>query len=113
MLIKSVAAETLRILEAGYFVAPNGERLVLQPALAQAIEGTKLVAPHEAARLLDGIEPGPRDSLDIEVTDETTQAAARRLVSGECVSDLVLLNFASARNPGGGFLSGAKAQERT
>ena len=111
MSLKGVAAETLRILEAGYFVAPNGERLVLQPALAQAIEGTKLIAPREAARLLDGIEPGPRHLLDVEVTDETTQAAARRLVAVECVSDLVLLNFASARNPGGGFLNGAKAQE--
>lgn len=111
MSLKGVASETLRILEAGYFVAPTGERLVLQPALAQAIEGTQLVAPREAARLLDGIEPGPQQWPVIEVTDETTQAAARRLVAFESVSDLVLLNFASARNPGGGFLNGAKAQE--
>jgi uncharacterized protein (TIGR02452 family) len=47
----------------------------------------------------------------IEVTDETTQAAAHRLVSLEGGPDLVLLNFASARNPGGGFIKGAKAQE--
>jgi len=46
----------------------------------------------------------------VEVTPEGSMQAARRLVEagGEHVA---VLNFASARNPGGGYLRGAKAQE--
>ena len=111
MSLKEVATQTLQILDAGYFVAPSGERLSLQPALSEAIAGTCLYTPQQAADLLES--PGPTSGTRplVEVTDETTQVAAHRLVVTESVTDLALLNFASARNPGGGFINGAKAQE--
>ncbi len=111
MSLKEIATQTLEILDAGYILTADGRRLSLEPALSHAISGTRLYTPQHAAQLLGGPARLRGRPATIEVTDETTQVAARRLVQAESLSDLVVLNFASARNPGGGFLNGARAQE--
>jgi uncharacterized protein (TIGR02452 family) len=111
MSLKGTADETLALLEAGHFAAPDGRRIDLQAEQAQAVQGTCLYTPEQANALLAARSPSPGASPRIEVTGETTQIAARRLVLEERVDDPLLLNFASARNPGGGFVNGAKAQE--
>ncbi|MEN0061237.1 MAG: TIGR02452 family protein [Myxococcota bacterium] len=108
MSLKGTAKSTLEILSAGAYVAPSGTRRSIQPALRLAIEDTRLYRPGEVGPFY---EIPAASSAQIEVVEGTTQAWAQILVEEQGVRDLVLLDFASARNPGGGFLNGAKAQE--
>lgn len=109
MSLKDAARQTLALIEQGTYTAPSGAPVSIAEAQRAAVEGTLLYTPERLRELLQVASAGsaPR----IEVTDETTQRAARRLVQGEGAADLALLNYASARNVGGGFLGGARAQE--
>ena len=76
-----------------------------------AEEGTRVYSPDELASLrsVADEDSNPR----IEVIDATAQIAAKSL-SNESTgqkSPVAILNFAAAKNPGGGFLYGNRAQE--
>jgi uncharacterized protein (TIGR02452 family) len=106
----TIAAETIQVLEKGWYESPTGNRIELRASLEHAVKGTRLYEPHELERLKPLLEK--RFETRIEFTPETTLEAAARL-SREREDAVMCLNFASAKNPGGGFLGGAQAQEES
>jgi uncharacterized protein (TIGR02452 family) len=100
--LAAVARETVEILHNGQYVAASGARVSIGAEVTRAVAGTRLYLPTDVIA-----EPVAVCSEPIvEVTTESTVEAGRRLGP-----DAVALVFASARNPGGGFRTGAKAQE--
>ncbi|MEZ4445373.1 MAG: TIGR02452 family protein [Polyangiaceae bacterium] len=107
MSLEEAARQTLALLEAGRYTTASGATVDIVEPQARAVAGTRLYTPQTLATWREPAEETGLLGARVDVTDETTQQACQRL-AGERV---VALNFASARNPGGGFLNGAKAQE--
>ena len=91
---------------AGYYVNRLGENVDWSRAV-QAACSAKLSLPQDA--VLPTVLRHPFAETRIQVTNETTLGASRRLVSSRARP--LALNFANGVVPGGGFLGGARAQE--
>lgn len=102
----SVAKETLEVLKQKKYTSVNGKVVNISESLDAAIDRTKYYPADTEIELSATIT---QISPKFEVTNETTSQAAFRLVASG--KKIVILNFASARNQGGGFLGGAIAQE--
>lgn len=100
------AKETVSICEAGFYISPCGKRLELKTQIEAAVNETVLYSPENLLKLT---RDRPTSQTVFDVQNETTCNALARLA--EVGGHVGCLNFASARNPGGGFLTGAQAQE--
>ncbi len=99
---RKIAQETLDIVAAGHYMPLVGHKQSI--ALGTRAMGSTLFGPG----LL-----GNAETL-VDVVDETTLQAAHDLAQGPRRAHGVgVLNFASGKNPGGGFLRGTQAQEET
>lgn len=104
--------ETQLAFEQGWYEY-EGRRVDLSADLDDMRRGTLLYLPGELRRLPFAEGMG---QTRVEVTAESTLEAVERLAgagNGAGAGRVAVLNFASARNPGGGVARGARAQEES
>jgi uncharacterized protein (TIGR02452 family) len=95
-------------LEAGFlgFYDHSGEKIGWEHVVKAACAGKVSINPDMP---LPKNSKAPKTQTIIEITNETTLGASKRLI--ESGLKPLALNFANGKHPGGGFLQGARAQE--
>jgi uncharacterized protein (TIGR02452 family) len=104
-LAESLGRSAVEAIELGYYLTDDG-KVEWSEAVRAACESKVSIAP-ETELPTRGTSPVPETI--VQVTNETTLAASKRLVVGG--KRPLALNFANGTETGGGFLRGATAQE--
>lgn len=112
----TIAEETLSTLQCGLYTNRLNQRVELADLVQSSLATTRLITPAQWPAIEEQARKQAKSDADpcpITITPETTLQATERLVLAEGLKGVCALNFASAKNAGGGFKNGARAQEET
>jgi uncharacterized protein (TIGR02452 family) len=106
--------QTVEIVERGSYTSPRGRAVDIAREVRACLDGTRFFSPEALEQLRQETLARPAEGFDtaFEVVNETTLAGIARLLA-DGGGPVAALNFASAKNPGGGFLGGSQAQEES
>ena len=110
---KGMAKDTLEILAKKYYINENNEKISIENEMQNCIEETVLYSSEELSEMTKNELPETQFETQFEVWRCSSLKAILHLAAEEDQEKLMCLNFASAKNPGGGFISGAEAQEES
>lgn len=114
MKLVAIAQDTLDIIKSGCYYLNTGKKISIGEDLNTCVAATKLYDGDILANIQKQVISSDRPFTETEfiVVNETTLMGAERLSKSNSFQKIGVLNFASAKNPGGGFIKQRRSSPR-
>lgn len=110
---KGMAKDTLEILAKKYYINKDNQKITIEKELEICTQKTVLFSSKDLYEMTENVLPEGNFETKFEVWNFSSLKAILKLAEEEDQHKIMCLNFASAKNPGGGFINGAEAQEES